>query len=247
MNPRIYHAGTLAVDSSVTLTGTAAAHVGKSLRLNAGDALRLFNGDGFDYQAQIQRAGRDGILITIGARLDPATESPLPVTLLQGICRNQRMDWLIQKSTELGVQRIVPVACERSVARIDARKADRKIVHWQSVAISACEQCGRARLPVIEPPTTTTAACAALPAPATKILLDPDGTQGLEGLLQPGEPVALLIGPEGGLTTNERDAARAAGFLRAQLGPRVLRTETAPIAALSIIQFLIGDLNQRGD
>lgn len=247
MKPRIYHAGALATGTCITLTGTAAAHVGKSLRLGAGDAISLFNGDGFDYRAQIQQAGRDGILVAIDEQLDPATDASLPVTLLQGICRNQRMDWLIQKSTELGVQRIVPVECERSVARIDARKAERKITHWHSVAISACEQCGRTRLPMIDPPASTDAAFAALPAMATKILLDPAGTQRLDKLLRPGEPVVLLIGPEGGLTANERDAAQAAGFSRVRLGPRVLRTETAPIAALSIIQFLVGDLNDTQD
>ncbi len=246
MKPRIYHPETLATGVSVVLTSSAAVHVGKSLRLTENDELQLFNGDGFDYQGRITLAERNKIVVVIGERLHPATESPLPITLLQGICRNPRMDNLIQKSTELGVHRIVPVSCQRSVARIEASRATKKLAHWQNIAVSACEQCGRARIPAIDTPCKPAVAFEQhVSADATKLLLDPVGQHALETVLHPDRPVALFIGPEGGLTKDEIAAATDFGFRRIRLGPRVLRTETAPITALSIIQFLAGDLNKR--
>ncbi len=245
MIPRIYHSETLAVGMSVTLSSSAAIHIGKSLRLTENDELRLFNGDGFDYCGCLVQADRRKTVVRISDRMHPATESPLPVTLLQGICRGARMDMLIQKSTELGIHRIVPVNCQRSIARTGAERATKKIAHWRNIAISACEQCGRARIPEIGSPTKLHDATAEQAPDATKLLLDPAGQRSIEAALHPEKPVTLLIGPEGGLTDEETEAATGAGFVRIRLGPRVLRTETAPIAALSIIQFLIGDLNKR--
>ena len=244
MAPRIYHPETLTAGTSIVLTSGAATHVSRSLRLSENDELRLFNGDGFDYLGRITQARQHRIIVDICDRLLCATESPLPITLLQGICRNARMDILIQKSTELGVHHIVPVSCQRSVARIEKERAARKIEHWQKIAISACEQCGRARIPVIEPPCKPFEAIERhAPEDATKLLLDPAGMHSVEAELRPGVPVVLFIGPEGGLTEDEIAGATEAGFRQIRLGPRVLRTETAPITALSIIQFLVGDLN----
>jgi len=246
MIPRIYHPEALTAGTSVTLTSSAAVHSGKSLRLVENDELWLFNGDGFDYLSSITHAGRNRTIVLVGDRVHPATESPLSITLLQGVCRHARMDMLIQKSTELGVHRIVPVVCQRSIARIEADRAIRKTAHWKNIAVSACEQCGRARIPAISSPCKPGIAMNThLPTDATKLLLDPSGEYSIEAALHPGKPVALFIGPEGGLTDDETAAATTAGFKRIQLGPRVLRTETAPITALSIIQFLIGDLNKR--
>lgn len=245
MGPRIYHPETLATGISVTLTSSAAAHVGKSLRLVENDKLQLFNGDGFDYQGRITQVKRNKIIVTISDFVLPATESPLPITLLQGICRNPRMDMLIQKSTELGVHRIVPVSCQRSVTRVDTERAAKKIAHWENIAASACEQCGRARIPTISSPCSPAVAFEQyVSADMTKLLLDPAGTHAIADELHTDRPVALLIGPEGGLTEDEVTTAIDAGFRRIRLGPRVLRTETAPITALSIIQFLVGDLNK---
>ena len=244
--PRIYHPETLSPGITVTLTDGAAIHVGKSLRLVENDTLYLFNGDGFDYRGHITRNERHRITVTIEDRVSRTTESPLPVTLLQGLCRHPRMDILIQKSTELGVHRIVPVSCQRSVARIEASRAAKKIEHWNKIAVSACEQCGRARIPDIEAPCKPVSAFERyVPDDAAKLLLDPAGGGGdtIESGLHPGRPAALFIGPEGGLTDDETAAATGAGFKPVRLGPRILRTETAPIAALSIIQFLAGDLN----
>jgi len=246
MIPRIYHPETLAAGMSVTLTSSAATHIGKSLRLVENDELRLFNGDGFDYVGCIIRVGRKKTLVLISGRVHPATESPLPITLLQGVCRSARMDILIQKSTELGVHRIVPITCQRSTARIGADRVAKKTAHWQNIAVSACEQCGRARIPEICSPCKPHIAIAEyVHADATKLLLDPAGEYSIEAALRPEKPVILFIGPEGGLTDDETAVATDAGFIRIRLGPRVLRTETAPITALSIIQFLIGDLNRR--
>jgi len=244
MASRIYHPETLTTGISVTLTSGAATHVGKSLRLVDNDELHLFNGDGFDYRGRITRTGRNKIVVAIDERVPCMTESPLPITLLQGVCRNPRMDILIQKSTELGVHRIVPISCQRSVARIEAARASRKTEHWRKIAISACEQCGRASIPTVEPPCKPADAFAKyVPADASKLLPDPAGRHEIRAELRPNQPVALLIGPEGGLTDEEIAAAKDAGFKTVRLGPRILRTETAPITALSIIQFLAGDLS----
>ena len=244
MIPRIYHPETLTAGISVILSSDAAAHVGKVLRLAENDALHLFNGDGYEYEGRITRIERNKIVVTIDASRQCMTESPLPVTLLQGICRNPRMDMLIQKSTELGVSRIVPVRCQRSVSRIDAVRAGKKVAHWKKIAISACEQSGRAQLPHIHNPCEPATAFAQhAPDRTTRLLLDPGGNQAIAEELRPGIPVTLFIGPEGGLTEDEVAQATAAGFKRIRLGPRILRTETAPLAALSIVQFLIGDLN----
>ena len=244
MAPRIYHPEALTTGMQVILTRSAAAHIGKSLRLIENDELRLFNGDGFDYRGQIIHVERNKTIVLIGERIQVTSESPASLTLLQGVCRNARMDILIQKSTELGVHRIIPVICHRSIARIGADRAARKIAHWQNIATSACEQCGRARIPTISPPCKPDMAIKEVPVDATKLLLDPAGEHSIEAELYAGKPVVLFIGPEGGLTNDETAAATEAGFKRIQLGPRVLRTETAPITALSIIQFLIGDLNK---
>jgi len=246
MTPRIYHPETLVAGESVILNSAATTHVGKSLRLVENDELCLFNGDGFDYRARIIHSKRNKIVVVIAERLQPITESPLAITLLQGICRNPRMDILIQKSTELGVHRIIPVSCQRSLVRIGTNRAARKITHWQNVAISACEQCGRARIPAIALPCDPAAAFAQhLPENVTRLLLDPAGNDSMETELLADRPVALFVGPEGGLTNAEITVAADAGFKRIRMGPRVLRTETAPITALSIIQFLVGDLRKK--
>jgi 16S rRNA (uracil1498-N3)-methyltransferase len=243
MPPRIFHSGPLAEAAQAELTGPAAAHLGKVLRLRANDELVLFNGDGLDYQARIISVGRHDVTVSIQGSQAVRTESPIAVTLLQGICRNHRMDLLIQKSTELGVQRIQPVLCERSVVKIDADRAEKKLSHWRGVAISACEQCGRARIPEIEPPRSIEEAINALDASAARLMLDPNGTDSMADAIDSSRTLAMIIGPEGGLTEPERQQVSAAGFRRVRLGPRTLRTETAPIAALGIIQYLAGDLS----
>jgi len=245
MPPRIFHSAPLASGIEIALTGGAATHLGKVLRLRKNDAVILFNGDGLDYTARIISVTRHEIVVSVAASADPETESPINVSLLQGICRNQRMDLLIQKSTELGVQRIRPIIAERSVTRLTDERIEKKRVHWQNVAISACEQSGRARVPDINRPEPLFTACKQLPEAAALLVLDPAGDDIPETSIRSAPSIALLVGPEGGLTDTEREAASSAGFRRIRLGPRILRTETAPLAALSILQYLSGDFSRR--
>jgi 16S rRNA (uracil1498-N3)-methyltransferase len=242
MQPRIFHPASLAEGMEVTVTGGAAAHLGKVLRVREGDTVILFNGDGLDHTARIISASRAKVSAVIVASQKIQTESPVFVTLMQGICRNHRMDMLIQKSTELGVNRISPIVCERSVVKIGGDRAGKKIDHWRSIAISASEQCGRSQIPDVAGLETLPSALDRLDANTARLMLDPNGSETLASAIGASRSVALLIGPEGGLTDGERAAAITAGFKSARLGPRILRTETAPIAALSVIQYLRGDL-----
>lgn len=243
MHPRIFSDTPLAPDSKVVLTGTSATHVSKVLRLRQGDAITVFDSSGMEYAAHIDAMTRHEVSVTIGAGHAPPTESVLDVCLLQGICRGQRMDMLIQKTTELGIRSIHPIACERSVVRLDVARSKKKVDHWRQIAISACEQSGRVHVPDIAAPAEFEAALASLgDAPGHRLLLDPTADRGIDTTMNPEAGIALLIGPEGGLTPAEREVARAAGFQPIRLGPRILRTETAPLAALSILQYLFGDL-----
>jgi 16S rRNA (uracil1498-N3)-methyltransferase len=242
MQPRIFHSAPLKEGTDVTITGGGAAHLGKVLRLRERDTVILFNGEGLDHIGQIISVGRDKVAIAILTSQATQTESPLAVTLMQGICRNHRMDLLIQKSTELGVNDIRPIICERSVVKIGDDRAGKKIGHWRSVAISATEQCGRSEVPAIAAPENLSNALSRLASDTARLMLDPKGTDTLESAIGEARSITLLIGPEGGLSDPERASAIDAGFKSVHLGPRILRTETAPIAALSIIQYLRGDL-----
>jgi len=242
MRSRIYCPEALQAGMTITLTEGAAAHVGKALRLRDGDPLVLFDGSGLEYAARIESIDRRAITVAVDEATDPGTESPLDITLLQGLCRGQRMDMLIQKSTELGVAAIRAISCERSVSRVDGARRDRKLEHWRQVAISACEQSGRVTLPLIAGPTPLPSTLAALDTDCgMRLLLDPGADRSLGDGIDAARSVALLIGPEGGLTDGERATAREAGFVPVRIGPRILRTETAPLAAISILQHLAGD------
>ncbi len=236
----------------VALPAETAAHVVRVLRLRVGAALTVFDGAGGEYAAQIADISRERVHLGIGAHDSVERESPLQVTLLQGLARGERMDTSIQKATELGVTRLIPFAAERSVVKLDAATWERRLGHWSGVTIAACEQCGRTRLPLLTPATDLAAACAALQAPAgeqpqVRLLLDPEADAALPSVLttaldQGVSAFALLIGPEGGLSANEGELAQRHGFHGCRLGPRVLRTETAPLAALAVLQALGGDL-----
>jgi 16S rRNA (uracil1498-N3)-methyltransferase len=239
---RVYTSGALPVPGTTSLEGAAAAHVTRVLRLRTGQALTLFNGDGWDCGGTIvaQRGGR--VEVELATRCAGLPEPPLALTLLQGVARGERMDLVMQKATELGVARIVPVLAGRSVVRLDDRQARRRLEHWQSVTIAACEQCGRSRLPAVEPPRGLAAALAALSGPACRLLLVPGAPLPLQALATGTDAAALLVGPEGGLTDDELELAAQAGFEPRSLGPRVLRTETAAIAAVAVLQAAAGDL-----
>jgi 16S rRNA (uracil1498-N3)-methyltransferase len=237
---RVFVATPLVAGTAVALTGDAANHVTRVLRLRAGDALTLFDGRGGEYAARIAQMQRGGVRVDVGEHRAIERESPLELTLLQSIARGERMDVIVQKATELGVTRIVTLETERSVVRLEAKQAERKAAHWRAVAIAACEQCGRNRVPGLEGPLDY--AVALRREAELKLLLDPAASQPMS---QPGADVrsiALLVGPEGGFTDTESELAHRAGFEARHMGPRVLRTETAAITALAALQATAGDL-----
>ena len=240
---RIHIDAPLAEGDALALPEQAGEHVARVLRLGVGDALVLFNGDGRDYPARIAALARREVRVEVGAAQAVEKESPLRLTLAQGIARGEKMDLILQKATELGVARIVPLLTERSEVRLDGERAGKRIAHWQAVIASACEQCGRARLPELLPLQALRGWLDGLADDgALRLTLLPDGTRQARAL-RPGPAGAVLaIGPEGGL--GERDIAmlRAAGFDGLRLGPRILRTETAGLAALAALQALHGDL-----
>jgi len=238
----VYVDAPLAAGTRVTLEGGAASHVTRVLRLRVGEALTLFNGAGGEYAAGIEQVHDGGVAVTIGEQRAIERESPLTLTLAQGVSRGERMDLVVQKATELGVSGIVPLFTERSVVRLGAQQAERKLNHWRAITIAACEQSGRNRLPNVAPPLSLADWLrSGADRDGGRLLLSPAATARIDALPRPATSVTVLIGPEGGLTNAEQEAAVAAGFLPVRLGPRVLRTETAAIAALALLQRAFGD------
>ena len=239
---RVYTPEELRISATARPEGSAAAHVSRVLRLRGGDPVTLFNGDGWEYPGVVA-ADRGGVVeVEVTARVAGMAESPLALTLAQGVARGERMDMVMQKATELGVARIVPLLTERSVVRLDARQGQRKMAHWKAVTVAACEQSGRSRLPVVEVPVHLDDWLAREPQPALRLTLAPGAQQSLRTLGGEWREAALLIGPEGGLTDAEQAKAERAGYQSCSLGRRVLRTETAALAALAVLQAIHGDL-----
>lgn len=242
---RVYLDAVLETGTRVALRGSAASHVIRVLRLHPGDALTLFNGRGGEYLGSIDKSHAGEVTVTVGEQRAVERESPLSLTLAQGVSRGERMDLVVQKATELGVSCIVPVLTARSVVRLDVQQAARKLAHWRGIAIAACEQSGRNRVPEVATPLTLrefTGTARAVGAVGARLLLSPAAALRLDDVAPPVTQVTVLIGPEGGLTDPEEDLARTAGFTPVRLGPRVLRTETAAIAALTLLQRKFGDL-----
>ncbi|MEP6906804.1 MAG: 16S rRNA (uracil(1498)-N(3))-methyltransferase [Pseudoxanthomonas sp.] len=233
----------LSVGSTQVLPDSAAAHLVRVLRMREGDACVLFNGDGNDYAARITAAGKREVAVEILSTSAVSNESPLSITLVQGIARGEKMDLILQKATELGVAGVVPVLAERTEVKLDAERSAKRMAHWRSVMVSACEQSGRARLPSLTAPMALAAAASALQGDCMKLTLDPEGEQSLQSLPSPPvSGVAIAIGPEGGWSPRDRETLRASGFTGLRLGPRVLRTETAGLAAIAALQAQFGDL-----
>jgi 16S rRNA (uracil1498-N3)-methyltransferase len=216
----------------------ASAHyISRVLRLGTGVAVQLFDGSGAEYRGTLAEVGKKQVTVMLTEQLAGLAESTLRIHLGQGLSRGERMDWAIQKATELGVAEITPIVSERCEVRLKDERADKRLAHWRQIAISACEQCGRSVLPIINPPAQLQDWLKV--EASLKLVLHPVA----DSLVTHEPPVSLafLIGPEGGLNDNEVDSAREAGFKAARLGPRVLRTETAPVVALSVAQQLWGD------
>jgi 16S rRNA (uracil1498-N3)-methyltransferase len=240
--PRIYTDTPLQAGAEAQLDDKAAQHVGRVLRMQPGQALNLFNGDGQDYPALIASASKKNVTVQVQQPTANSSESALEIVLGQTLSKGDRMDYAVQKATEMGVTRIVPLSTERCDVRLKGDREDKRLSHWRSVAISAAEQCGRARVPDILPVMNITEWLEYSQRCDVRLVLHHRTEQSLDSLAKPNS-VALMIGPEGGLSADEIAQAEKSGFLPVALGPRVLRTETAPVAAMALCQWLWGDFS----
>lgn len=232
----------LQVGAELTLPEDTANHLIRVMRLREDDGCVLFNGDGHDYDARVIAVGKRESRVRIESMQPVTNESPLRITLLQGIARGEKMDLILQKATELGVAAIIPVNAERTEVKLDAARAEKRMAHWRNVIVSACGQSGRARIPALSPPLPLLQAAQAASATALKLTLDPLGSHRLASLDSSVHEVVIAIGPEGGWSPRDRDVLQQAGFQGLQLGPRILRTETAGLAAIAALQARLGDL-----
>jgi 16S rRNA (uracil1498-N3)-methyltransferase len=242
MSRRVFVDAPLAPNSVVELPRETASHLAKVLRARSGDELILFCGDGREYAGMIESIRGSRVTAAVGSGAGVDRESPLQITLVQCVPRGDRMDFIVQKATELGVTRIIPVLSQRSVVRLDANQAESKTAHWRAVAVNACEQCGRNRLPVVAAPVALLEYLgeSAL-AGGVKLVLQPDSDSAAPHS-DLGASVEIAIGPEGGFADDELEALRIVKFVPVKLGPRILRTETAAIAALACLQSRFGDM-----
>lgn len=241
---RLFSPVALVANSELSLTGEQAKYVKRVLRLRADDAIMLFDGNGGQYNAAIKSFNKDRVLVQVGEHHTVDNESPLEIRLVQGISRGGRMDVVIQKSTELGVRRITPVITEFSVVKLGSDRAARRQEHWRKVSQSACEQCGRNIVPEIDLPQNLSRWLEKRDDQGlTGVMLDPGSVDSISSMQVPKSGVELLIGPEGGLSDAERAQCQSSGFRPVSLGPRVLRTETAAVASIAVLQSLWGDLS----
>jgi 16S rRNA (uracil1498-N3)-methyltransferase len=240
--PRFYCPEKLSSWTTLKLPDGVARHAVKALRLHEGAELCLFDGYGGEYQAQILHIHKQEVVASVGAWLNRETESPCKITLIQALQAADKMDYTLQKAVELGVNAIQPVSSRRSVVRLSGEREQKRLQHWQSIVVSACEQCGRNQVPIVAP-VSDLLDWLATPARngVQRLMLAPGATQFLVTCSQPKDSIELLVGTEGGLDPVEIVTATNAGFTPVVLGPRILRTETAGLAALAAIQTLWGD------
>lgn len=238
---RLFIDSPLQSGDTVSLQGEPLNYVARVLRLRAGTMLTVFNGHGGEYSAQLESVSKRSAQLLIGDFTARDCESPLKLTLVQGISRGERMDYTLQKATELGVTRIIPVFTQRSTVSLEGERLEKRQQHWQGVVRSACEQCGRNSVPVVETARLLTEYLQQPPC-GTRLLLDPQAEDSLHTIPVPDDNINLLIGPEGGLDEQERTLAIAQDYSGIRLGPRVLRTETAALAGIAAIQTLWGDM-----
>lgn len=237
--PRFYDPQSLQLDQLIELNDAVVQHVCRALRMRVGDELILFNGDGLEYKAQLETVEKRRASARITQQDDRHIESPLDIRIGQSLSRGERMDYAVQKATEMGMQQMFPLFSERCEVKLSTDRQDKRIRHWQQVAISACEQSGRCKVPTIGAPQTLEQWVKQEDAELKLVLHHHTATPLAE--MDAPESIALLIGPEGGLTEQEVELARDHGFQPVAFGPRVMRTETAPVAALALLQYLWGD------
>jgi 16S rRNA (uracil1498-N3)-methyltransferase len=238
--------GPLAPGAEVALPDPIAHHALRVLRLTVGDPVVLFDGAGGEFMATLVHASKAGVRARVGALVDVARESPLPIELVQGISSGDRMDWTIAKAVELGVAAITPVATARSVVKLAGERAERRREHWTALVASSAAQSGRTALPPVaetRPLRDWLAALPADPGATLRLMLAPGAPRAVSQLSRPSGGVLLLVGPEGGFTPDETAAAASRGFVPVRLGPRILRTETAAMVAIAILQGRWGDLD----
>jgi 16S rRNA (uracil1498-N3)-methyltransferase len=246
MKTRLFVSRDLINGDVAELEGDRARYLGRVLRLRVGDEITIFDGTGPEWSATIDNMTKTTVTLALGESHDATAESPLKIHLVQGISRGERMDYVVQKATELGVKRITPVLTEYGVVKLNDQRAAKRREHWEGVAASACEQCGRTRLPLIDMPLSLNEWFGAKPANAdVDLILAPNAATPLADVEAPHTKVCILIGPEGGFSQLEYEDAGVAGFEAVSLGPRILRTETAAAAALAVMQANWGDLGQR--
>lgn len=247
MHARFYHPEEIATGQLVALSDTNQRHATHVLRLKKGDAVTLFNGRGGEFSAHIDQTNKSGTTVLVGAYHDTDRESPLSIELAQAICVNEKMDWIIQKAVELGVTRIQPISTARSIVHLSGERASKRQQHWQKIAVSACEQCGRNYVPLVSPLMTLPEWLSRKKTDKSSndlsLMLSTTATQSLHGIAKPSADanLALVIGPEGGFTTEEETAILHTGFIPIRLGKRILRTESAALAAIAALQTLWGD------
>jgi len=243
--PRFYYPFQLSQGASIALPESVAHHAIRVLRIKKNEALVLFDGYGGEYIANVLKIELHQTTVLVGEKRAIERESPLQVTLVQALQSGEKMDMTIQKSVELGVSKVIPVISARSVLKIDKERAQKRLLHWQAIAISACEQCGRNQIPLISPVVPLEKwLTTANETKTCRLMLNPQAdTSFSDYYAYPSNiPIELLVGAEGGLSPEEISIAESAGFLSVSLGPRILRTETAGLGALAIIQYLWGDL-----
>lgn len=238
---RVYIAGLDTKSSNITIKDQTARHLIKVLRLKPGSEIMLFDGDNHEYQGTISAVTQREVEVEIFSSSPTTRESPLNISLFQGMARGERMDWVLQKATELGVSQVTPVFTSRSTIKLDDKRIDKRMDHWRSIVINACEQCGRNRLPRINLPVGLPEALQQLPSGMNAFQLDPDAKTRFTDLESP-RTIGLFIGPEGGFAEDEKQLMSRSGVTSIRFGPRILRTETAGIAAISAIGALWGDL-----
>jgi len=240
---RLYTPQAFIQGKELTITGQTAHHVAHVLRLRCGATVQVFDGKGCEHRATVKVVKRSEIILEINEAIMARQESSLDITLLQGIARNDRMDLILQKAVELGVATIQPIWMQRSQTHLKGKQLEKRRNHWLGVIISACGQCGRATLPQLGSTMDFSDWMLARNAGGLRLLLQPDSTMGLGELNPPDDKIYVLVGPEGGLTTEEQTFARSAGFFGIHLGPRILRTETAALSVLASMQALWGDFS----
>jgi 16S rRNA (uracil1498-N3)-methyltransferase len=241
---RFYHSKPININETIVMDDFAAYHALKVMRLKINDHLILFNGDGSDYTGQVIRIRKRQVEVSIKSKKKIKNESNLRVILLQALTSSEKMDLVIQKTTELGISEIQPIVCERSIVKIKNEKLEKKLSHWRQVSIAACEQCGRAKIPTIHKPENIIKYLEKIAESDkdTKIILSPDATQSIDNIPKIKQDIKVLIGPEGDFTNQELDLSIQKGFTAIKMGPRILRTETVPITILSILQYKYGDI-----